>query len=368
MSRRLALALLGAVLLRCSADTANGTTFFVAVAWQDGWPIVALRFSGEAGTSPAFPTSTRPESPMGMLNTPQTVRIFLSNGLGGQSVDVTAEGLQLDGGVFARGSASKTVVEGHEEEVMIELSQGGSGGGAGTGGSGTGGGSAATGGGSALGGGTAIGGGPGGGTATTDCQCATGCCFAGSTRCAQLNGNWFACPKMPPSSTCVAPLCDGFTADGCAANGACQCGQGPACGPGLRCETGSCVCDEKSGCDGCCQSPSSCLARAAEDNSHCGAAGIACTSCGGMVCAAGACGASICAGASNCRSGSTCLMAAWPVCAGAASCVACPPVRTDRCAPITFDCACGDGGVCATNQVCVTLTDGGVGCRAISGG
>jgi hypothetical protein len=373
MNRHLVIALLGAALLSCDPATANGTTFFVAVAWQDGWPIVALRFSGEAGTMPAFSPTTRPVSPNGTLSTPQTVRILLSDGLAGQSVDVTAEGLRADGGVFARGSAGQTVVQGREVNVMIELSQGGSGGGAGTGGSGMGGGTALGGGSAAgggvgpTGGGAALGGGPaGGGTATTGCACATGCCMPSSTKCAELNGNFFTCPKAAMSTCTVA--CDGFTSDSCGQNGACACGSNPPCGAGLRCQMGLCVCDQKSGCDGCCDGSDTCVPRLSQMDSKCGAAGISCVSCGGVACVAGVCGALVCPGANTCRSGNECPVENYPTCQGpgGVACAACNPGRTDRCSP-THQCACGDGGECIPGEVCLASPDGGVQCRPVSG-
>jgi hypothetical protein len=332
---RPAIALLCGVLLSCDPATVNGTTLFVSVSWQDGWPLVALRFSGVAQAMPAFATQTRPDVGGPQLHPPQTVRILLNDSLGGEQVDVTAEALQADGGVFARGTASATVVKGREEPLAIALLE------------------------ESADGGFLDGG----------CACKTGCCLAGDTRCAKLNGTYFACPNTP-GSTC-ANQCDGQGSDRCSGN-SCACGTHSACGNGLRCAVSAtaaaCVCDERSGCNGCCDSSDSCTLRTAEDNSHCGAGGAVCDNCNGGTCTNGLCSVMpVCAGA-MCTSGHTCEGIAFPRCQSGVACFACNPLRSDRCGVVS-PCPCGATVAgCMSGQVCVTMADGGAECEPISGG
>lgn len=343
---RPAIALLCGALLSCDPATANGTALFVTVNWQSGWPIVALRFSGVAQGTPAFATTTRPDAAGPELGSPQTVRILLADSLGGQTVDVTAEGLQADGGVFARGAAGVMAVKGREEELAITLLQ------------------------EAPDAGSPDAGIDGGNPDGGSCTCKTGCCPAGQTTCAKLNGTYFACPSTP-GSTCVSQ-CDGQASDRCAGT-SCACGNHAACGNGLRCavssSTSSCVCDAKSACNGCCDSPTSCVLRTAEDNSHCGAGGATCDNCNGGVCTGGVCGAvNVCTGM-TCASGNSCEMVGFPRCQTATACFACNALRSDHCGDAATPCPCGNtGGGCQSGQTCVPKTDGGAQCESISGG
>ena len=94
-------ALVGLTLLvaavSCGTPT-NGTSLFVSVAWDDSWPIVALKFTGTQNSTDVFTPSVLPDPATGQLKGPQTVVILLKDSLGGQQVDVTVRGLTVDGG------------------------------------------------------------------------------------------------------------------------------------------------------------------------------------------------------------------------------------------------------------------------------
>jgi len=316
MTLRRLTAALALALLSCDA---NGTTFFEAVAWQDGWPIFALRFSGDASGQPVFSTQTRPDPPTGLLHPTQSVRILLSDAFDGELVNLTVEGLQDDGGVNARGSAMATVVKGREVNVAVELSQGGIDAGI--------------------------------------CECATGCCKAGEKTCA-TNGGVFFCPRTP-GSVCGALECGAQSANRCS-NG-CACGSQGPCGPGLRCAgagaNAQCVCDAESGCTGCCANGNTCIELGGESKATCGLGGSGCSECS-TACALGVCDGLMSCGSSQCRSGSGCEPAQWPRCEKAGLCVACDATRSSQCGTGSEPCLCGAmTTACDGGSICVA--DGG---------
>jgi hypothetical protein len=324
MTLRRLTAALALVLLSCDPLTANGTTFFAAVAWQDGWPIFALRFSGDASGQPVFNTQTRPDPPAALLHPTQSVRILLSDAFDGELVNLTVEGLQDDGGVNARGSAMATVTKDREVNVAVELSQGGIDGG-------------------------------------TLCECPTGCCKAGEKGCA-TNGGVFFCPRTA-GSVCSGIQCSVLSANRCG-NG-CTCGMGGACGPGLRCEgTGmnaTCACDPTSACSGCCANNTTCIQAGGEDISNCGNGGSACDNCNARCLDAGVCDLLMSCGGGMCHTGKSCQPAQWPRCERLGLCVACDPLRSDQCSSSGISvepCQCGaTGAACDAGTFCVA--DGG---------
>src|SRR5450432_3558018 len=131
---RRALAVLGLVMAAASCGDPNGTSLFVTVAWQDGWPITQLQFSGQQGGSDAFPTSQRGDAGMGVLGSPQSVLIQLKEALAGTHVGVTVLGLVADGGTYASAQDFADPVLGRDVLLHLELVTRSAGGGDGAGG------------------------------------------------------------------------------------------------------------------------------------------------------------------------------------------------------------------------------------------
>jgi hypothetical protein len=207
------------------------------------------------------------------------------------------------------------------------------------------------------------------------CQCDGGCC--GSNRvCATpvvlpANDAGLTIFRCGPADTLCTSTCYSFQASGCL-SGQCRCGAGPACGPGNLCvgnDAGvfSCVCNESSGCNGCCAG-NTCLSPGVgspQNSLQCGRASFKCDSCsndGLAICAGGGCSGLKCgdggspAGASRtCKSGLTCAPVAWPLCEIPVSnlCNRCDALRTDRCSGTAAGGgACGDGGPCDGESFC----------------
>ncbi len=391
-------ALVGLALLvaavSCGTPT-NGTSLFISVAWDDSWPIAALKFTGTQNSTDAFPPSVLPDPPAGQLKGPQSVVILLKDSLGGQQVDLAVRGLTADGGVYASATDTVGVVTNVQESVSLTLVAGsGTGGGSAGGGSagggsatggGMGGGSTSAGGGAAggsgpVGGGSAMGGGSGqsdggtGGGTAMPCACATGCCAPGLTTCERARGDYFTCGDA--GTTCTSP-CDSLLADHCTATGACMCGTNPACNPGTRCATvngsgPSCICDTKSNCNGCCDGDN-CRGPGTISGSKCGVAGEICDSCSGSspMCTLGVCSGAIvvCLPSSGCESGKSCDPVGFPVCAFSSNnhCFGCDPAKSNSCGMDV--CSCGGGSPCGgTDTTCTIQKDGGYACLPIVGG
>jgi hypothetical protein len=371
----------------CGSSSPDGTTFFIRVAWQDAWGVQQLRFAGATSSATAFPTSDRPTSPESSLSSPQSVRVLLSPSLDGQTVNVTVAGLDGTGAVVATGSAMEQVQKDQEVSFLIELMQGGTGGG-----SGTGGGTAANGGGSAppLGGGSAAGGTGGGsmgtgggGTVVASCNCPGGCCASGKSSCEVGVGIFFTCSESAVcthnngigTGTCGSSdscnnVCDLRTADSCGMKG-CQCGDQQACGDGMLCYAGQCFCTALT-CSGCC-TPDAGQCITNPDSQHCGAGGATCVSCDGGAVAGAGCSTGVCSVLNitkctdpmQCLSGDDCVDAgAPPRCIASATgiCYFCDPVTSDRCRPdMNPRCGCGANAPCTNGSICVK-TDGGHSC------
>lgn len=166
-----------------------------------------------------------------------------------------------------------------------------------------------------------------------------------------------------------------LTGDSCGADGACTCGDGPACDDGMHCVEGACVCDAVGCADGCCDADGTCRPKSM---AACGHAGSACRDCpadrssgcsslGECLCgASGACEegrqclwwAGVCAcTASSCPDGCCgvdghCTPASFDTCGiEGTSCRACPVGLADACVDGT--CRCGDDGECLAGQRCV---------------
>jgi hypothetical protein len=373
--------------ISCGSSSANGTTFFIRVAWQDAWGVQQLRFAGATSSATAFPTSDRPTSPESSLSSPQSVRVLLSPDLDGQTVNVTVAGLDGTGTVVATGSAMEQVQKDQEVSFLIELMQGGAGGGSGTGGgsASTGGGSGHTGGGTApMGGGSAggMGGGSmgtGGGTVVMSCNCPGGCCASGKSSCEVGVGIFFTCSDTAVcthsngigTGTCGSSdscnnVCDLRTADSCGMKG-CQCGNQQACGDGMLCYGGQCFCTALT-CSGCC-TPDAGQCITSPNPQQCGIGGATCVACdggaAGVGCSAGVCSVlsvAKCTDPLQCLSGDECVDAgAPPRCIATATgvCYFCDPVTSDRCRPdMNPRCGCGANAPCSDGSICVK-TDGG---------
>lgn len=141
-------------------------------------------------------------------------------------------------------------------------------------------------------------------------------------------------------STCVA--CSSDIANGCAATGTCQCGAGPACGPGQRCLGGNCVCDSTSCTDGCCDGNVCRVSSLAA----CGPTGGACGTCDPLTADACTSGACTCGSGAACDAGQRCEGGVC-ICDGI-SCDGC--CNGDTCETGDSSTACGAGG--ATCESC----------------
>lgn len=117
-----------------------------------------------------------------------------------------------------------------------------------------------------------------GSCACTAASCPGGCCLG-----AVCTG-WSASSCAPAGQACGT--CDPLRADTCR-GGVCQCGNGPPCSDGQRCEAGSCFCDPSSQCAGCCQGN---ICRTGTELEACGRRGSICESCApGERCTGGYC-------------------------------------------------------------------------------
>jgi len=203
-------------------------------------------------------------------------------------------------------------------------------------------------------------------------SCPNGCCSGRSCR-------------EPSLESCgtggrACEACDDRVADRCA-GGECRCGSGPACAPGQRCRSGTCVCDEVSCPAGCCNG-TRCEARML---ATCGTMGSTCVSCstlladncsssgvcrcgvgpacvGGQVCQSGQCLCTAASCAAGCCNGNRCETRSLSTCGiGGGPCVSCNPALADNCST-TGTCRCGTGAMCGDGQVCQ-----GAQCRCTAG-
>jgi hypothetical protein len=329
------------------------TALVLEVYFNEARGTKALLISGTAEVDGVpvnvFPTSQRPETLSGAaFPVPQTVRILLNDSRAGLPLQLTVIGLSAEGEPVE--AATQVVTPAAQRETLVAMTlrpftdsvdpdagvvDGG------------------TDAGSAL-------------DAGRLCQCATGCCDpTGACAPARLElGSRDVLPLLVVGAP--SQFCTNFCAPGKAdavVNGVCRCGPTAACGDGLRCVGGRCTCDEKSGCRGCCSSPTTCSF--GRLRSECGTGGVACARCEPLtnMCAAlNRCAQNTCTGgAGTCCSGSGPVMNQWPVCTGVGGeCVSCDPLRSNACRRASVDgnanpCACGTSGPCAANQYCLFL-------------
>lgn len=342
----------------CGTVTEVGPTAIVLeVYFNEARGTKALLISGTAELDGVpvnvFPTSQRPEQLTGApFPVPQTVRILLNDSRGGVPMQVTVIGLNSDGEPVEAATQPVTPLARREVGLTITLrpftdqpdggaSDAGIGFDAGT------------------------------RDAGLRCTCPTGCCDA--------TGGCATPILVPLGSLQQVPIvlagptnqfCTGICYPGRAnafMNGACLCGSTPTCGDGLRCSSnsgGRCVCDQASGCRGCC-------AANVCDNTRvlCGNAGNSCQRCEGAanVCQlSGRCSVNAClppspATQGQCCSGVGMVTARWPTCTNAAGdCVACDVLRSNVCRAVAVGqsgqpCGCGTAAQCANNQLCLFI-------------
>jgi len=358
---------LGLVASACGPVKEIGPTALVLeVYFSEKLGTKALLVSGTAEVDGVlvnvFPTSQRPEELGASFPVPQTVRVLLNDSRAGKPLQLIIIGLDGDGDAVE--AATQTVTPRTQRETLVTITlkpftdsvepDGGNDGGfvfdAGPRDAGTGGRDAGV------------------------CPCGSTCCEPSSVRCAtpvlvplasQLT--LVAFPIGPTGQVCnsVCPLGKASQVDG----GQCQCGTGPACADGLRCQVSGasarCVCDKSSGCRGCCANGAVCEARA---GATCGNAGNACARCEGVtnLClAAGRCSLSLCPPASptsnQCCSGLGTVTSQWPTCQGTSGdCVACDVLRSNVCRPVgvgvgSQPCGCGLNGQCGSDSHCLAV-------------
>ncbi|MGC4113524.1 MAG: hypothetical protein QM765_02425 [Myxococcales bacterium] len=205
-------------------------------------------------------------------------------------------------------------------------------------------------------------------------HCVSGACVCDPTTCKDgCCSSDNKCHSPPTLAACgtAGESCTacGFGADACSSEGACRCGSGPECGPGLHCVSGACQCDATS-CSGCC-GPTGCVE--VPSALACGKAGGECKGCDSTVadrCLDGACscnGGPACADGQRCTgAGCVCDPTSCPdgccsgnVCqggdalsmcgTGGAPCAVCDS-SSDGC--VAGACVCGSGPACKTGTVC----------------
>jgi hypothetical protein len=336
------------------------TALVLEVYFNEARGTKALLISGTADVDGVpinvFPTTQRPEVLSGAaFPVPQTVRILLNDSRAGTPLQLTVIGVNADGDAVEAATQTVTPVARAETLVPLTLRPFTDSVDADAG---------------VADGGLDAGPGVDGGRV---CQCPMGCCDPTGT-CAitrvELGSReqLTVVPVGAPNQFCTA-VCPLGKSDS-VANGQCRCGTSAACGDGLRCLAGRCVCDEKSGCRGCCSSASTCAA--GRMRTECGTGGVACGRCEPLtnLCSTtGRCSQNACTGgAGTCCSGAGPVMNQWPVCTGlGGECVACDALRSNACRPPVIGgnsspCACGITGQCPSTQYCL-LINGQAVCR-----
>lgn len=346
-------ALVGLTVAACGPIRYDGpTAIILKVLLNEGRGSHILYISGVDRTPiNVFPSVYRPEtvSPT-QLPTGETMRILLDDSLAGTPITLTVVGLDESGVPVESGSAELTLAGRVENPVTVKLTlydaDAGVGGGAG-GGGGTG-----VGGGIATGGGGGSTGGTDGGIDAGACKCATGCCDK-TGQCVDAGGAKVVVAGSP-FEFCLG-FCDPLRADRYTDAG-CGCGTKGQCANGTRCQSGSCVCDEFSGCTGCCTS-GGCSPKTSQPANACGAGGFKCDSCL-VSCVLGVCTAGCLPENGKCCSGNNSHEVHFPTCATFDNgCVACDPTRSNVCTTATVlspnSCGCGTGAICNANQICV---------------
>lgn len=326
--------------------------------------VYAYVFSGERDGLEAFATTQRPEALDASLAGPQTFRVVFPDGAALQTIAIDVVALDEKGAAVGFGAGEATLVLGQDVAVEIRVEP------------------------------PLV---PDAGGSTFDagqisaCACDGGCCGP--------DGGCYAPTPFAfgPYTLAFAPcgrsgftcdrLCSPAAANLCINNG-CSCGGGPPCSAGEVCNVADggqarCICDQLSGCPGCCQA-NRCLP--GDENAACGRAGLPCASCQdagsgtlNRLCTKqladvqyGVCGLMSCP-SGQCASGPSCVAAGFPRCrfpTGANACYICDYFRSSRCEPTANDgtgCACGPAkSQCASNQYCDRPADGGTPtCRSL---
>lgn len=338
----------------CGAVKTTGPTALVLeVYFSEARGAKALVISGTAEVDGlpvnVFPTSQRPEQLTGaVFPVPQTVRILLNDSRAGIPLQLTVIGINADGEPVEAATQTVTPVAQAETGVTVNLKPFTD---------------------------TAD---PDGGTTMTfdagtrdagvRCSCGTGCCDE-SGKCASpfqvLLGSRMMTTVVLSGRT--GEFCTGVCPVGKTnqfINGTCLCATANACGEGLRCNGGRCICDTSSGCRGCCQNG------VCETNRGllCGSAGNQCTRCEGVgnsCLLTGRCTTNTCpppmpgSNQNQCCSGSGSISAQFPTCVSATGdCVACDPTRSSTCGVVAVGsagqpCTCGARPQCASNEACL---------------
>ncbi|MEO8212573.1 MAG: hypothetical protein ABI560_05245, partial [Myxococcales bacterium] len=298
--------------------------------------LTALAFSGTVGSAAAFTPGTLPKQPRPLTSGVETAVILLPGAVVGKTVVVRVDG-RAGAGILGSDQQAVTIRASVLAEVSLTLGA------------------------PAICGDNIIRVGietcDDGNTASDD-GCSSICSIEGAGDCDAIScpGGCCAgglCRTNGPDTcgvggmTCAA--C-GANADGCSAAGACTCGAVPACGAGLRCQAGACVCDPAS-CLGCC-SAGKCLT--GDTTAACGRGGQACETCSTGGCAGGrcdSCNATTCP--SGCCSGATCYPRSITTCGtGGAACTGCDPDKVDTCS-VNGACRCGGKAACGAGQRCM---------------
>lgn len=341
--------LLGAIAGACGPVRTDGPTAVVLkVLLNEGRGTRILFISGVDDTPVnVFRSQFRPEqvSPA-QLPTGETVRVLLDDSLGGTAVTFGVVGFDGDGVAVEQGSVRVDIVARQELMATVRLSLY-----------------------EDPDAGVPDAGGAPADAGSLTCACASTCCDT-KGQCAptfESRGTppMRYAPAGAPGHVCIG-YCNPVTTDRWNTSlGACGCGNGAACGKGLRCDPtqGRCICDTASNCSGCC-SQNTCITTSQSTN-QCGAAGRTCAQCNGntSACLFGVCGTCTDNSPGKCCTGGEVVEASFPNCRGLnGACEACERSRADRCASTAVGgsrCACGELlRQCTTNQLCVSL-DGG---------
>lgn len=191
-------------------------------------------------------------------------------------------------------------------------------------------------------------------------------CTAGTSCCPQLNQCFDLQTDASHCGSCNN-ACDLTTTNGCA-GGKCVCGNtGNACGPGLDCVSGQCICKAGGRCGGCCDAN---VCRAGDEVALCGLGGQACASCvDGNDCTTDQCQDNGTCGNPAVTDGDACsdAQALAGTCTSGQCCVTC--VSGGMCSPALANNACGLGGVACINclGISATCNTGSGTCQCVGG-
>jgi hypothetical protein len=263
------MALLGLAVLVGACRDSVGTALYVTIDSPPSLLMDQLVVTGEVAGSDIGP-HVLPEEPARTLTSGDTFRVLLPSAPDKSEAELLVEGRRQSTRV-AFGTSRVQIREGSEVDVTVHLEPASTDGGV-----------------------------PDGGTPDAGfCpNCASGCCVGSSC-------------TTPTFNTCgsggiACVTCDRRTADSCASQGVCACGQGPSCNPattdqcvsgqckcglngpcgfGQQCVAGQCKCTPSS-CGGCCFGN---LCAPGNSVSACGQNGVVCQRCTMTCSATGTC-------------------------------------------------------------------------------